>query len=49
MLGGSSSINGLVYVRGQSFDFPIIADLCHSTNNTWGMGRGMFPVSFWNQ
>lgn len=37
----------LGYVRGQSFDFPILVDIVHSI---WPeVDYTMFPVAFWNQ
>lgn len=39
----------IAYCRGQSYDFPIIADACHNLFNTWGLGYSMFPCAFWNQ
>jgi hypothetical protein len=39
----------LAYCRGQSYDFPIIADIVHGLFDTWGLGYSMFPCAFWNQ
>jgi hypothetical protein len=37
------------YVRGQSFDFPLMADITDRLFDTWGLGYSLFPCSFWNQ
>lgn len=37
------------FCRGQSFDFPVLADIIHNHFKDWGYDYSMFPVPFWNQ
>lgn len=39
----------IAYCRGQSFDFPILADAAHRLFDTWSLGYSMFPCAFYNQ
>jgi hypothetical protein len=41
--------NGLAYVRGASFDFPILASALDTNHDSFGFGYSSFPVNFWNQ
>lgn len=45
VLGGSSSINGMIYMRGQSRDYDLWADLCGDAGWRWDQVLPLFKKS----